>query len=307
MTALVRASAFVLLTACTGTSSTDTGVVGTSTTPLWTVADVSDQWAQLVEVGLPNPYSVKSEYLDYHALGDETCPGTETDNLAQPNVTLMGCYSADGILYAGEFVWMDEEGEYSDKDADWTYANFGTQVADFTIESPDGTRMSGGGRLFVNRAWQEDGKTVVNTAVNGTWSYTASQYPWFAQGISSYLELRVEGDAARTEERLEEFGVAGSHYSLSGTYGIPGVSVQFERLSMGSGCDLWPSDGAASVRSDDGTWYRIDYAGNEDCDACGEVIWDGRESLGEACPNFSGLLPWLDPSLLGYAVGDAKQ
>jgi len=306
MIALVRASVFVALTACTGTSVTDTAV-GPSTTPLWTVADVEDQWARLVEVGFPSPYSIRSEYLDYHALGDETCPGTDTENLTSPKVSLLGCYSADGILYAGEFVWMEEEGEYSDEFGDWTFRNFGTQVADFTIKSPDETRMSGGGRLFVQRAWQDEGKIVTNTAVNGTWSYTASQYPWFAGGISSYLELRVEGNAEKIEERLREFGIAGSHYRINGTYGIPGVSVHFEGLSLGSGCDRWPSDGVASVRSDDGTWYRIDYTGNQDCDACGEVVWDGRESLGEACPDFSGLLPGLDPSLLDYAPGDAER
>ena len=293
----ITAIFLLALTACTGEEITDTGSEPVST-PLWTAADVEAQWERLIEVGLPSPYGIRDEYLAYHALGDETCPGVDTENLTSPTVTLDGCYSEDGILYAGEFVWMEEEGEYLDEHGDWFFANFGTQVADFIIESPDGTRMSGGGRLSVRRAWKDDGKIVGSSTVTGTWSYTGSEHPWFADGISSYLEIRVEGDINKNDHRLKKLGFVGSKYLLSGTYGIPGVSVHFQGLSMGGGCDRWPNQGVAAVRSDDGTWYHIDFSEHGACDACGEVIWDGREPVGQACPDFLGLLPWLDPPLL---------
>jgi|GEM_PF-2507714 len=301
MYSLFFASVLPLLIACTGSDSTpdtDTAVSVPEASPLWTIDDVEAQWAQLAAVGFPSPYRIRSEYLDFRALGDEDCPGTGTENLTDPPVSLNGCYSENGILFAGEFVWLDDEGEYSSEDGDWEYHHFGTQIADFIIESPDGTRMSGGGRLSVQKDWQDSGKIGADTMVTGTWSYSGSEYPWFASGLSSYLEIRVEGNSNKTDERIKKYGFGGSLYAINGTYGVPGVSVYFEGLTMGGGCKRWPSAGAVSVRSDDGTWYRIDYAGNEDCDSCGELIWDGYHSLGEACPDLLQLLPWFDPPLL---------
>lgn len=67
----------------------------------------------------------------------------------------------------------------------------------------------------------------------------------------------------------------------------------------GSPCPEEPS-GLFSLRDADGRWYEIQFDGPPsggvamyppDCDGCGQAWLDG-ESIGQVCPDFSGLLGW---------------
>jgi hypothetical protein len=272
--------------ACRVSPAPETGLPDTAAAHAsWTAADVASEWARLAQLGLPSPNAIRDAVSAAIAMGDEDCPGSDTENLVDPPVSLSGCTSAGGILYAGELVWQEEEGEGR---PGWLNTSFGTQVADFVIEYPDGERISGGGRLYLRRAESDKGAVVITTTVNGTWSHNRSEKPWLETGISSYLEMQARAGA----------DAVGVRYAVSGTYGVGDIAAYFEQLGFGSGCDTWPSSGAVSLRASDGTWYRMDFFDHTACDACAEVIWQGQHALGEACPDFAGLLAWLDEGFL---------
>ena len=68
-----------------------------------------------------------------------------------------------------------------------------------------------------------------------------------------------------------------------------------------SGACAGKATGSLALRDNAGGWYRVDMGTS--CSACGPATFEGRDALGEICPDFSALQAQAQAEIIGIIDG----
>jgi len=229
--------------------------------PLWTAEQAIAAVEHAMQQSPPDPWVLRSTYLDLLAQGDATCPG-EGDDLQPPQVPLTGCTSSTGLTYAGVSVY--EETEVNEDVADFAMIN-----GDFTITDIDGNKFQNGGNWMVH-AERDPSSQHMSLDLRGAFSYPAAE-GWLGGGGSALLHVSGSDSKLTLEGSLQSAG---------------------ELLLMGAGTqsgqwlDLTECGLTGTVQVRNQRWYRFE----PEC-SCGPVFFDDEE-LGEGCVSTDWLAAW---------------
>ncbi len=229
-------------------------VTDTEAEPLWTAEQAALEIALGLAEGLPEPRLPMDTYLGLMAQGDADCPGHSTQLKSD---VLYGCESAAGIWFEGISMYGREEGEGG------VGSVFEFLSGDFVIQDVDGRILEVGGHV-VHSLFPSDGGYTYGLEFVGSWLLTPSET--FLDPMNS-LVLDVT---------LDSEGLV----VLAGGWGRGGIDLFFDVLSFDGSCE-GHATGTVQIRDSTGTWYALTL--QDSCTGCGEVIWGGTTSLGEAC------------------------
>lgn len=244
--------------------------------PLWTAEEVGTTLNQTFGTGFPNGTLLRDTYLGMLSQGDYgECPiftgeysGPFPDDLTEQNI--LGCTASSGYSYSGVCQYDEEtfEGE-TGTTVIWALGG------DFELAYPDGARFGAGGGV----AWQghraADGvDSSFETTIRGTW-FDESSEVWLGQGFSGLFSVRGS----------ETSGIPS--LGIHGGVAIGDIDLFFDEMSWDwATCDGLPH-GQVRLRDTRGYWYV--WTLEDDCDACGDVIFHGDTNLGELCLDLSSV------------------
>lgn len=237
--------------------------------PQWTAEQSVAYVTEVFGYGWPDPQHARNVFHQLLALGDEECPGNDFQRIG----TLPGCWSASGYWYMGlgHFSWDESEGMTEDGHP-FVNQRLGTIYGDFEILTPSGTEYTSGGGMDWERTTYAD-RVVARVGVRGSWQWTGSDRPWFAESISGDFQAMATA------------GVGHDSLMLNGAYGVDRHYLYFDFLSMRGGpCGWQPSGGSVTLRQDDQSSTVLTFS--DDCSGCASVSWEG-EQLGQACTDWS--------------------
>ena len=241
--------------------------------PLFTAEELATQLNEALAVlGDVAPKPALAEYVRLMAQGDESCPGDPMSYI----LGLQGCTSSTDYTYTGLSIFVDSSttsGEGIIREL------VGFQLADIVFIEPDGTRFAGAGLLDRTSRYQGEGNFIDSTIrVTGSWVYEKSDTIWLAQGLSATLNVMEIPSGGDSPALVIRGGVATGDISLA-----------YNALTFGDPvCPDTPRSGSEiQLRQPDGSWNTLAFKG--DCTGCFTASWDGREELGEACVDLSGL------------------
>ncbi len=246
---------------------------GTPRLPAWSAQGVADQVDLAVAKGIPTPQRVLSDYLDLLAHGDESCPGNYFE---EGFVVLGGCDSADGYHFTGA-AGVVREDQRSGEGEGWTgQLRISSAPADYVITRPDQSRLIAGGTFFLEfRAQAERQEWAAR--IGGTFEDEAAE-DWLGAAFSGMLNIDGTEDPGGIRQRI------------SGSLSVGGVAIDMQDVELQpSLCPDGFVGGTFRVRQEDATWSQLSLP--KACGACGEVQWEGGESLGSGCIDPK---PWID-------------
>ncbi len=224
----------------------------------WTADEVADSAARTLSEGLPTPLELSDTWKQLMDAGrDFSCPPSGYDLVDGDK----GCTSTTGWRYNG-YAEHTEEGGNSGESYHLSMAT------DAYIIDGDGEIFSAGLEVELNI----DGgpKRGFDLNMAGTTDYPAAD-GWLERGVD--MLLGCDGF----------LGGEGLSMQCLGGFSLVGEGALFlNTVIWEPGCE---GGGELLVREDSGYWYSIDL----DCGGCGEVTFDGRESVGEACVDLSAL------------------
>jgi len=233
----------------------ESGGVGES---FWTVQEVEEAAAELLEIGIPEPLLVREVYLEAMYARDLDCPFMETPG--QPVENPVGAWSSDCVASSG---WEFDGGAIYEEDGLIDGGEFRSRlVSSFGLTSPSGDLFSAGGELIFSRSVED----VWDIQMGGVYS-NVGETSWFGERTDVALWYTISGTELVIEGGLSQ-GSGGIH---------------FHEMSYGLECESAPL-GDVSVRDEQGRWYRISF--DDECDGCGDVTISGVE-LGRACISMS--------------------
>lgn len=228
----------------------------------------------VLAAGFPLPQTVFADYRELLGHGDGSCPapgGSEYFDVPQ------GCTTGDGFTFRGHAGVMVSDSRVYSRDGSWTgaFAQF-SDPADYSITRPDGTGLQAGG-ILETLVMQEGGVTTWSAAMAGTF-LDEGQPDWLGDTFSGGFDLAGSGTGDAAAQTVD------------GELSIGAVALGFEALELSPGtCPTGAIGGALSLRQSDATWFTLTLA--DGCGACGSLVWNGVDQLGEACVN---LVPVLD-------------
>lgn len=210
-------------------------------------------------IGLPNPITLRSAYVDALAMAEFGCPRRENvEDVGFTGVWFDDCTTAGGAHFDGQGDF--EEAMVA---GDWTFEG----VANFTVTDPGGDVFSGGGEFALwgetddsgGKAWTSKTGGVFSLDTGEGWLGEAGRAGFFVGGVVDGVQAVI---------------------GLDGGVGYNDVDIAFEGLvSDASACDGMPTGGYL-VRDSTGFWFSAALTG---CDGCGPVTWRDLE-MGESCP-----------------------
>ena len=204
----------------------------------------------LLELGLPDAYSIAAQYMFMFGGRDNNCPGN--DGYSLPG-NFRGCTSNQGWTYAG-VAGLDLVDSQTERQVDlW---------ADCWIEDSSGDLFVGAGDVEYAGLWSE-GSASWEAELAGTFGYEDADEPWMAAMPSL---------VAWTS------GTYGSGWELawSGSLSTETGAYYLQDGTFSSSC---AASGTLMLRGEQGYWYTLALDG---CDGCGTVSWGGQ-SLGDVC------------------------
>ena len=274
----------LLLPACSGPEDPGTWVdataddrwpvdSGSPRLPLWSAQEVADQVDLAVSKGIPTPQRVLTNYLDLLAHGDEICPG---NYFQEGFVVLGGCDSADGYHFTGA-AGVVRDDQRSGEGENWTgQLRVSSAPADYVITRPDQSRLIAGGTYFLELRAHE-GRQEWAARIGGTFEDEAAA-DWLGGAFSGMLMIDGTEDQGGIQQRI------------SGSLSVDGVAIDMQNVQLAlSQCPNGFVGGSFRVRQPDATWNSIQLP--QGCGTCGEVQWEGGESLGSGCMDAQ---PWID-------------
>lgn len=237
--------------------------------PVYSGEEALAAMARGVELGIPSPRHVEEQYLELLSHGDEQCPGLGNQLIygAFPDT---GCTAQSGYFYSGVSIYLAGSDLTGTTDPNVDAMLLG---GDFQIEDPSGGVFFFGGQVDWRLETIAEGQAV-QANVKGTLGYEGGD-PWFADGTSSMLQLRVNPVA--------------TGFMLSIYGGVSGAQedVWMERLDFSpEACPGGEPSGAITVRDEAGGWWRLDYG--TACTSCGVLSYPGIAQA-DACLDLTGL------------------
>jgi hypothetical protein len=242
----------------------------------WTADEVGATIAETFGAGFPNGTLLRDTYLEMMAQGDiGECPvftgeysGPYPDDLTEQNI--LGCTAGSGYSFSG--VCQYDAEEFSDGGGTSLIWALG---GDFELAYPDGARFGAGGGV----TWQGyrstgGGDSSFESTIRGTW-FDESNDVWLGQGFSGLFS--VSGGAVADVPFLD----------VHGGIAVGDVDMFFDEVSWDwATCDGLPH-GQVRLRDTRGYWYV--WTLEDDCDACGDVVFHGDTNLGELCLDLSAV------------------
>lgn len=229
---------------------------------------------RILTPGFPDPTPVVGVYAALMALGDDDCPGNPK-HLSNARQGQGGCTAESGVHYEGiSFYLVDDELESFGMP---NYVAFGEGSfrldGDFRITDADGEHFDGGGvaSFVFNERVPADRWTI---EINGTFHYDPNP-GWISDTASNRLVVH----GGRTDE------VVGA--TIDGGMARESGTVVFDDVALWGECEAFGT-GSVGMRDEIGAWYQVDM--RDDCSGCGELIYDERVALGEACVHSEGFL-----------------
>lgn len=229
-------------------------------TPVRTSAELITVLEAALNPGAPSPHRPAARYLHLMGLGDSACPGHPT-NLMDSVVPLSGCTAESGVVYAGVALYTDTV----------TAASRDLRLhGDFTIDTPEGTHLIGGGAAdFATVQVSGAPDTVAwNMSLTGTWREDGGE-GWMVDGFGGLI--KATGTLGPREAKA----------SIDGVMTLRGVSIEAIDLAFDATQCAGHPKGALKVRDDSGLWATLVFS--ERCDGCGSLVWDGATEPEEIC------------------------
>ncbi len=229
-------------------------------TPARTSAELIAVLEAALNPGAPSPQQPAERYIHLMGLGDSACPGHPT-NLMDSIVPLSGCTAESGVVYAGVALYTDTV----------TAASRDLRLhGDFTIDTPEGTHLIGGGAAdFATMQVSGAPDTVDwNMSLTGTWREDGGE-GWMADGFGGLI--KASGTLGPREAKA----------SIDGVMTLRGVSIEAIDLAFDATQCAGHPKGALKVRDDSGLWATLVFS--ERCDGCGSLAWDGAAEPEEVC------------------------
>jgi hypothetical protein len=226
-----------------------------------TAEEVGQRLFEVFGQGFPNGELVKDTYLAMMAMGDPTCPASET---ILTEAYILGCTAESGYYFSGVCVY-DEQLQSDELGSTLTWGLGG----DFSLNYPDGAEFAAGGGATYTGHRAPDGTERFQATLRGTW-YDESQANWLGQGFSGLFS--VEGGLTAGKPALE----------VHGGVAVGEADLFFDHVSWdwAGSCEGAPS-GGVRLRDTRGYWYV--WTLDDDCDPCGNVLFHGEIDLGELC------------------------
>jgi hypothetical protein len=253
----------------------------------------ADEVAAGIEQALPRAWSIDPRLaLDaataYVAAGDGACPALDLVNgltYAEGN-----CVAASGLTYHGWVQYADLPGLYMEDG--WWHDDFRWMTGTFRVEAEDGTMLAHEGDLDFTVYDDATGRPVWESTTNGDFHWRGPSAPdtWLDDDVVVMLTVAFH-EAGAPVDGGPWVAADGSVARLGGT---------FDALELtgfvwpGVACTIEP-DGVVEVHDDRGIWYTVHF-GDGACDGCGAITDAAGASLGDACPDFTGVREWgADP------------
>jgi hypothetical protein len=239
----------------------------------WTAEEVGQQIDAALASGVPDPGLVFESYEELLSHGDDDCPGSTFNG----GFLVVGiCSTSDGYQFSGSAGVTIEDTRVVAEDGSFSGAAMRmSSPADYLILRPDGTGLAAGGNL-TQRVSSENGQVLWSTEVRGSFRDDGVD-GWLGAGFSA--TLRWSG--------REDSGVVYS--DVIGDLTLHGISLQLEDFHLSpETCSDGAELGTIMLRQHDATWYTLTLDGP--CSRCGDVVWDDREELGEACVDLEPLI-----------------
>lgn len=237
--------------------------------PLWGAEEVGAILSRIMGLGSPNPFDITQEFLSLMSAGDLSCPGHDEWMETPPE----GCETNVGYRYQGVAVY-EADAVLELADGTMVDARFG-HSGDYEIFRPDGTRFAGGGGLAYDTL-EETGSRTNLIELHGT---------FLDEGDEGWLRLRFSGVFVAAARSDADGGWA---YAVTGGMALGDDVFSFEEVSWDSAdACAGKARGTISLRDPRGYWtaWRL----GDDCDLCGEVVFDEDQALGELCLDTT---PW---------------
>ena len=226
------------------------------------------QLKEAVRFGLPTAIGIVDAYEGLMSAGDSTCPGEGFSSGWLEVFLAEGCESTSGIWYQGAAGGSSDP---LDDDMNGSTDGFGYRFkGDATIIDANGFTFKMGGYTELNLYTSQGDGYAFDGEFYGSYSYPGAPQPWLQQGVSAALDI------AGTLVTPEEFEI-----SVNGGFGTDDQAVFATEFVIGGACAEMPS-GTIGFRDDRGYWYDLTFD-ETTCDGCGDVLFDGRESLGVGC------------------------
>jgi hypothetical protein len=227
--------------------------------------------------------------------GDAECPRWAEDNDGTPY--WVDTCTTGGTRFAGVGAIVDFD-TYSSGGS--TYSGSQLYLVG-SIQTPEGNLLQGSGGTTDLYGIGEAGELLQYISIEGefSWDGPGADGGWLASDVDPSLQ-------AWATTGLEGWRSIYLNGTISGTGGA--TAVVFHGLTVYSGeaitddCTPEPT-GAISVLNEDGQWIDLEFDTPEDaawpptaetCDGCAQGWAQGR-SLGEVCPDVSGLRDWDGP------------
>ncbi len=241
---------------------------------VWSAADLEAAFGLALRDGIPDPWTLQSEYLGVLSNGDRGCPGHET---YIDDTHLYGCTAGSGWFYSG----VSEYHQRSDTESGVYWEGIEV-LGDLLFRSPAGGEFEVGGHALW-RFWRDESFSVtrITTEHSGSWRWEEHD-SWLAHTVSGLYQLDLQRDAG-----------GDAVVTVDGALRVFDTDFAFEDFVLSEACG-WEPSGVVSLRDPSGVWSRMDFG--DACAPCAEARF-GEASLGEACLDTSGIVDGLGPLL----------
>ncbi len=237
--------------------------------PRWTAEEASTAVEAALAGGVPLPGPALDVWFELLSQGNDNCPGGAYQDGVLTALAGGGCIAPSGYRYSGAGSgsrgWTDADGDAEDDT--WT----AELKADGQIRDPEGAAFFFGGAMWLTLAGTREAGGSFVGEVLGTYRYERAETDWLRLGTStaSYVAGAIDAEGGWTFRGDGGFAVGEAAL----------VMVDFE---LGGRCGDQPA-GTLGIRDPDGQWTDLRFDETR-CDGCGELTFDGRVALGEACP-----------------------
>lgn len=246
----------------------------------FTAEEVGTELLERVKYGAPATPALVATFIELLSHGDDACPGPGYAAQAMEYYPPQGCTAESGYWYQGVgsagYGWRDDDGDGR------VESYLEAMKVDGTMADPDDNRFTFGGSVSFEFTGDPVSGGSFEAAFLGSYQYPASDTMWLREGASTGYYLVGSIDAAKVWS-----------YEADGGFSVGGEAVSLQGFTLHGACGTMPT-GTVGVRDDQGYWYDLTYD-ETTCDGCGEVIFDGRQSLGQACAD-------ITPGMMSFSL-----
>ncbi|MCB9760467.1 MAG: hypothetical protein H6739_11565 [Alphaproteobacteria bacterium] len=230
-------------------------------TPGYTAADVGERLTAALAPGLPEPFTPLTTYQQvFDAFASPGCP---EGALYEVPGDYIGCTAEGGAFYFGPILYAPS----TNPDTPTEFSVIG----DGYIIDPDGRWLYAGGELAYQPTSRGDARQWFYM-VSGTWGYSPAGN-WLGERWSGV----IHGDG-------EIWAEDGWVIQLHGSMSRDDEDLFIDHLLMDAAACGVHASGTLKLRDPGGGWYALTV---DDCQGCGEVVFEETEALGSACVDFA--------------------